>query len=103
VVLVRFNVLGVFQMATHVNGSHEHSAREIDRLLKIFSELDDAGMETERAVAAANHYGRPASRLTQPILQQGNDRILLDGARQGHSFAKRLGLASAERSFPTGM
>jgi hypothetical protein len=82
-------------MATHLDSTSNHarSSREPDRLLKAFSELDDASMETREA-ALDKQTGarrRPASRLTEPVLQRADYSVLLDVARQGRAFAKRLG------------
>jgi hypothetical protein len=84
-------------MTTHIDTTSDHarSSCELDRLLKVFSELDDASMELESEEAAldkktAAGRRRPASRLTEPVLQGADCRLLLDGARQGQAFARRL-------------
>jgi hypothetical protein len=85
-------------MATHLDCTSDHarSSSELDRLLKVFSELDDASIELESEEAALDKESaearrrRPASRLTEPVLQGADYRVLLDGARQGRAFANRV-------------
>ncbi len=84
-----------------ITSDHARSSCELDRLLKVFSELDDASMELESEEAALDketagaRRRRPASRLTEPVLQRADYRVLLDGARQGRAFAKRVSGAPA--------
>lgn len=85
-------------MATHLDSASDHarSSCELARLLKVFSELDDASIELESEEAALGkktagpQQRRPASRLTEPVLQRADYRVLLDGARQGQAFARRV-------------
>jgi hypothetical protein len=86
-------------MATHLESSpaHEHSTREIDRLLKVFSELDDACIQDEQAPPSGENSGkrgkRPQARLSEPVLHPTDYCGLLDGARQIRAFARRVNSA----------
>jgi hypothetical protein len=77
---------------------HGASRQEIDRLLEVFSRLDDASVEDERLAIslsnADNGRKRPRARLSEPVLQQESVQALLDGARQSRAFAQRLHTAS---------
>jgi hypothetical protein len=68
--------------------------QELDRLLQVFSQLDDASVEDEQlAIALANAAnGRkcPKARLSQPILRSKSVQALMDGARQSRAFSRRL-------------
>jgi len=70
------------------------SRQELDRFLRLFSQLDDASVEDEHhAISFADVddcQKRPKARLSQPVLKTKDIQPLLDGARQSRAFSKRL-------------
>jgi hypothetical protein len=89
---VRSNRNAVFRMARQFV-DHGTSRQEIDRLLQVFSRLDDASIEDERLAALSDADRgsiRPRARLSEPVLKQESVQTLLNGARQSRAFSKRL-------------
>ncbi len=72
---------------------HVASRQELDRLLGVFSQLDDASVEDEHlAISRESGDGqkRLKARLSQPVLKTKDIHALLDGARQGRAFSRRI-------------
>jgi hypothetical protein len=90
----------VFQMAKLSQTSFGAAyKRDLERLRDAFQEPKSAGSEPERLVSrlagAEQGSAFPASRLSQPVLQSPDVRVLPDGGRQARAFTKRLNHTAA--------